>query len=174
MAESQGAQSESSVLILRKPTPEDGPGITALIRGSPPLDANSAYCHLLQCTHFAETCVVAERSGVILGWVGAHRPPSSPHELFVWQIAVDPQLRGGGLARRMLETLADRESLRDATALTATITPANAASWALFTAFARTRGAQLSREPLFERDRHFGGAHDTEWLVEIEPLNPSR
>lgn len=162
------------MLILRRPRPEDGPGVTALIRRSPPLDPNSAYCHLIQCTHFADTCVVAERSGMILGWVAAHRPPSSPRQVFVWQVAVDPSMRGSGLASRMLDILAARRAVRDATTLTATITPDNAPSWALFTAFARSRGARLARKRLFDRERHFGGAQDTEWLVAIRPLHLSQ
>ena len=170
----QGTNSDSKVLILRKPTPEDGPGVTALIRGSPPLDPNSAYCHLIQCTHFSDTCVVAERSGVVLGWIAAYRPPSEPDQIFVWQVAVDPAARGTGLAGRMLDALAERPEVRDAAALTATITPENTPSWALFNAFARDRGTKLTREPLFDQERHFGGAHGTEWLVAIRPLHPSQ
>lgn len=158
---------------LRKPTAEDGPDVSDLIRRAPPLDTNSAYCHLIQCTHFADTCVVAERAGRIVGWVSAHRPPTAPDRIFVWQVAVDPSARGTGLGGRMLDALAARHEVADATALTATITADNAASWALFTAFARRRGASIDRSAMFDRDRHFAGAHDTEWLATISPLHPS-
>ena len=164
---------QGSILILRKPVLEDGPGISALIRKSPPLDANSAYCHLVQCAHFADTCVVAERSGQILGWVSAHRPPSAPDQIFVWQVVVDEAARGTGLAARMLDILAARPAVADADALTATITAQNEPSWALFNGFARKRGASLARAPMFDAERHFGGAHDTEWLVTVQPLHPS-
>jgi L-2,4-diaminobutyric acid acetyltransferase len=161
------------VIILRKPGPDDGKLVSALVRGAPPLDANSAYCHLIQCSHFADTCVVAERSGLILGWVSAHRPPSAPDQLFVWQVAVHPDARGLGLASRMLAALAARPAAGGATALTATVTEANEPSWALFNAFARSRGARATRAPLFDRDRHFGGTQDSEWLITIAPLHPN-
>jgi hypothetical protein len=54
--------------------------------------------------------------------------------------------------------------------LRATIIERNVASWALFESFARDRGAPLTRTMLFERERHFAGANETEWQVEIGPL----
>src|SRR3546814_14667808 len=46
--------------VLRTPLTEDGPSISRLVGDCPPLDVNSAYCNLLQCTHFVDTTVVAE------------------------------------------------------------------------------------------------------------------
>ena len=62
---------------LRKPTASDGADIWELVRSCRPLDENSMYCNLLQCDHFADTCVLAELSGEavvggILGIEGAH------------------------------------------------------------------------------------------------------
>ena len=88
--------------MLRPPTAEDASRVARLIASSPPLDVNSVYCNLLQCT--------------------------------------------------------------------TTITQDNAASWRLFEAFARRHGATLQRTPRFERERHFAGAHDTEWEARIAPL----
>lgn len=144
--------------------------MTALIAASPPLDVNSAYCNLLQCTDFAGTCVLAEREGRPVGWVSAYRPPATPECLFIWQVAVAAEARGEGLAGKMLDALLARPAAAGATALTTTITPDNAASWALFEAFARRHGARLERAPRFERDAHFAGAHETEWQARIAPL----
>ena len=144
--------------------------MTALIAASPPLDVNSAYCNLLQCTDFAGTCVLAEREGRPVGWVSAYRPPATPECLFIWQVAVAAEARGEGLAGKMLDALRPRPAAAGATALTTTITPDNAASWALFEAFARRHGARLERAPRFERDAHFAGAHETEWQARIAPL----
>ena len=160
-------------LTLRRPRAEDGPAVTELIRACPPLDANSAYCNLVQCLHFADTCVIAERAGVVVGWVSAHRPPGFPEQIFVWQVAVRACARGTGLASRMLDALISRPAARDAKVLTTTITTSNAASWALFGAFARNRGLTLTKAPLFEREKHFRGAHETEWQATIGPLTPS-
>lgn len=156
---------------MRPPCAEDGPAVTALISDCPPLDPNSAYCNLLQCTHFAETCVVAERNDQIVGWISGHLPPLDPSRFFVWQVAVHREARGEGLAGRMLEELLARPAAQSATYLVSTITQDNDASWALFGGFARRRGVQLVRTPYFERDAHFAGAHDTEWQAEIGPLS---
>lgn len=160
-------------VILRTPTGLDGPAVTALIEASPPLDPNSAYCNLLQCSDFADTCVVAEKDGRIVGWISGYRPPSHPERIFVWQVAVHPSARGLGLGGRMLDELIGRPAVQGATTLTTTITQGNPASWALFTAFARRHGAQLTKSPRFERDAHFAGAHDTEWQASIAPLPSS-
>jgi L-2,4-diaminobutyric acid acetyltransferase len=159
-------------LIFRKPTAEDGHRVHNLIASSPPLDVNSAYCNLLQCSDFADTCVLAERDGKLAGWISAYRPPNAPERLFVWQVAVDASARGEGLALRMLEELAARPEVGSAEVLTTTITEDNAASWALFKAFARNRGSELTSSPRFEREKHFAGEHDTEWEAQIA-LRPS-
>lgn len=152
------------------PQPADGPAITRLVATSPPLDPNSAYCNLLQCTDFRETCVVAESAAVILGWVSAYRPPVSPERLFVWQVAVAREARGQGLALEMLDELLTRPAIAGVSMLTTTITEENRASWGLFQAFARRHGAALTKAPRFEREAHFAGAHDTEWEARIAPL----
>lgn len=152
------------------PQAEDGPGVSRLIASSPPLDRNSVYCNLLQCTDFRETCVLAERSGKLVGWISAYRPPQSPEQIFVWQVAVDSSARGEGLALKMLDALLARPAVAGAQALTTTITEDNGASWALFQAFARRHGAALSKSPRFDRGAHFAGAHDTEWEARIAPL----
>lgn len=152
------------------PNATDGPAVSRLIAACPPLDVNSAYCNLLQCTDFAETCVLAERAGRIVGWISAYRPPASPECLFVWQVAVADEARGDGLARRMLDELVSRPAAAGAVALTTTITASNVASWSLFEGFARRHGARLERTPRFERDTHFAGARETEWQARISPL----
>jgi L-2,4-diaminobutyric acid acetyltransferase len=161
---------EGGPIQFRMPCAEDGPRVSGLIAASPPLDVNSAYCNLLQCTDFRETCVVAERAGKLLGWISAYRPPAEPDRLFVWQVAGDPDARGEGLALRMLEALLARSAAAGATTLSTTVTADNRASWALFKAFARGHGATLTKSPRFEREAHFAGAHDTEWEVCISPL----
>lgn len=157
---------------LRRPTSADAADVSRLIAACPPLDTNSLYCNLLQCSYFAETCVVAESGHGLAGWISGFRSPDKNDELFVWQVAVAPHARGTGLAGRMLDQLIARcagpsgRPLHIAT----TITEENAASWALFGALARRHNASFARRPLFERVAHFGGAHDTEHLVSIGPI----
>lgn len=168
--ESPKRTTDCAGLNMRSPVAEDGPAITALIAACPPLDPNSAYCNLLQCSDFADTCIVAEKDGRIVGWISGYRPPSHPERIFVWQVAVDSSARGIGLGGRMLDELLSRPAVRGATTLTTTITEENPASWGLFTAFARRHDAELTRSERFKRDAHFAGAHDTEWQASISPL----
>ncbi len=160
-------------MTIRAPKPTDGPAVTALIAASPPLDQNSAYCNLLQCSDFADTCVVAEQGDALLGWVSAYLAPADPTRLFLWQIAIAPEARGQRLGLRMLDALIRLPACEGADRLTTTITKDNAASWALFTRFAERIGATMSDAPHFERSRHFAGAHATEHLVTIAPLSRS-
>lgn len=156
---------------FRRPLAADGPAVTALIAACPPLDRNSRYCNLLQCEHFADHCVIAEKAGRIIGWVSGYRPPSDPKAFFVWQVAVSSEGRGRRLASRMVSALLGRPAQRGVTHLITTITDDNAASWALFRSLARDWDASLDRSALFERETHFAGAHATEYLARIGPIN---
>ncbi|ODA66318.1 L-2,4-diaminobutyric acid acetyltransferase [Methyloligella halotolerans] len=162
--------SSKGEIQFRTPRPEDGPDVTDLIANCPPLDTNSAYCNLLQCSHFADTCVVAERDGELVGWISGYRPPSNPDQIFVWQVAVSKTARGEGLGGRMLSELVSRPAVRGCTALITTVTEDNDASWGMFGGFAKRHGMTLTKDPLFEREKHFAGKHDTEWQATIGPL----
>lgn len=153
----------SGRITMRHPTAKDGAGVAALISSSPPLDINSTYCVLLQCTHFAQTCILAERDGQLMGWISGYAPPTHTDSLFVWQVAVAEQARGTGLASRMLDALVARPALSGLNTLRTTITADNAASWRLFESFAQRHGGEISRLPLFEQDAHFAGQHATEF-----------
>ncbi|WP_026759133.1 diaminobutyrate acetyltransferase [Sediminimonas qiaohouensis] len=154
-------------VTFRAPTSEDGSDVWDLIRSSGPLDENSIYCNLVQCEHFADTCVIAELDGEIVGWISAFIPPDEADTLFVWQVAVGEAARGRGVAKKMLAELFARPACADVTQLKTTITADNAASWALFNSFAENMDAELEREPHYERDAHFGGKHATEYMVTI-------
>ncbi|WP_116599198.1 diaminobutyrate acetyltransferase [Primorskyibacter marinus] len=154
-------------LEFRKPTAKDGSNICDLIEACKPLDENSMYCNLIQCDHFADTCIVAEQDGQIVGWISGHIPPSQEDTLFVWQVAVHPDARGIGLAGRMLADLIERDELDDVKQIQTTITGDNDASWGLFKGFAKRIGADVSDEPHFTRKDHFDGRHATEHMVTI-------
>ena len=141
-----------------------------LVDACPPLDPNSSYCNLLQCSHFGATSMAAFRDGKLCGSVTAYRIPSRPDTLFVWQVAVHPDARGCGLARTMLRKLVALPTLQDIRFVETSITPGNEASWRLFTGFATELHADMARSVMFDRDQHFLGAHETEHLVRIGPL----
>ena len=159
---------------FRPPIAADGPAITALIAACPPLDRNSRYCNLLQCEHFADHCAIAEKAGRIVGWVSGYRPPSDPAAFFVWQVAVSAEGRGKQLASRMIADLLTRPAQDGVTHMITTITADNQASWGLFRSLARKWNAELERSALFERETHFAGAHATEYLARIGPIDRTK
>lgn len=163
--------STTSAIILRKPGKADGFALHQLVAACPPLDPNSVYCNLLQCSHFADTAVAAELNGELVGFISGYMPPAQPDTLFVWQVAVHEKGRGQGLAKRMLHAILERDACRSVTHLETTITPDNEASWALFRAFARDKGAELKHHEHFEKDAHFGGQHASEHLLRIGPFS---
>ena len=188
---------------LRPPIDSDGLPLNRLIGSCPPLDTNSVYCNLLQCTHFADTSIIAETNvaetnvagtnvveenaaenraaeahssetqAELLGFISAYVIPNRPNTLFIWQVAVSELARGQGLAIRMLKQLLNRENLRQVQFLETTITPENTASWAMMERFAQVCDSPLVKQPFFDKMTHFDGQHESEVLVKIGPF-PTR
>lgn len=159
---------------LRTPTADLGAAVAQLIRECPPLDPNSTYCNLLQCSHFAETSVAAMRQGELIGFISGYRIPEQPDTLFIWQVAVSEKARGKALATRMLEHILTRPNSQDITHLETSITPDNQASWALFKGLAKRLDTPITSSVLFDKERHFSGAHDSELLVRIGPFQQQK
>ena len=168
--ERRGEGSEPS--ICRTPTALDGATVHALVARCAPLDPNSLYCNLLQCTHFAATSALAEAADGVAAWVSGYIPPEQPDCLFVWQVAVAPEARGQGLGRKLIREILDRPACRAVNTVITSITPGNDASWRLFKGLARDLEAPMTESLWFAKDRHFAGRHDCEHLVEIGPFGP--
>lgn len=164
--------SPARALQTRAPEPCDGPAVFDLIARCPPLDANSRYCNLLQCSHFAATSIIATTKAerVAVGFASGYRIPERPDTLFIWQVAVDPAARGQGLALRLLHGLLARSGLADIHFLETTIGPDNRASWALFERLASGLSATIATTTLFDSQRHFAGRHPDEVLLRIGPF----
>ena len=157
-------------LLLRHPKSTDGYQVNQLIERCKPLDTNSTYCNLLQCLHFADTCIMAEdqADGALLGFISAYRKPAEPNTLFVWQVAIDKRARGEGLSRSLLDSLLASDACAGVTHLETTITADNAASWGLFESFARSQATGPGvRHLLFDQQRHFNGDSSGEILFRI-------
>lgn len=157
-------------ITIRAPRREDGAVVWQLVADTAALDDNSMYCNLLQCSHFASTCALAESGGEIVGWVSGYIPPEHPDTYFVWQVCVADRARGRGLAKRLINAVLARDVCRGVSKVQSTITGGNKPSWALFGAIAETLDADLVRQPHFRRDTHFAGRHETEFLVTIGPF----
>ncbi|MDR9499292.1 MAG: diaminobutyrate acetyltransferase [Hydrogenovibrio sp.] len=155
-------------LTFRKPTLQDGYAIYELVKASPPLDVNSSYLYFLQASHFADTCLVVEHDGQLLGFVSAYFQPDATDTLFVWQVVVSKSARGLGLAKKMLRQLVVNQAAHGVKRVTCTISPSNEASQALFRSFAEQYGWTLSCDP-FIREADFGGeGHEAEDLYTVE------
>lgn len=170
MTQENSASGSDQDILLRVPSADDGPALFDLIAACPPLDQNSRYCNLLQVTHFAETAVVAELDGAVVGAITGYLKPQDPTTLFIWQVAVHERARGRRLATRMMEEIADRDVCRQVRFLETTIEPDNAASWKAFEKFAEARNAPSDQSLLFARERHFAGTHGDEVLLRIGPF----
>lgn len=158
-------------VTFRPPTKADGAAVHKLIDACKPLDLNSTYTYLLLCTHFAQTCVLAELDGEIVGFVSAYRKPEDETVLFVWQVAVGAAARGRGVAKRMLSEALERPSCEGVRYIETTIGPSNRASWALFESFAAQRGAACKRESIFQAEDFGEQEHEEEVLLRIGPFN---
>ena len=159
-----------AAITIRSPRREDGATVWQLVADTASLDDNSMYCNLLQCSHFASTCAIAEIDGEVVGWLSGYIAPEHPDTYFVWQVCVAENARGRGLAKRLINAVLARRVCADIRRIQSTITSDNRPSWALFGSVAETLAADLVRQPYFRRDDHFAGRHDTEFLVTIGPF----
>jgi len=162
---------ERTLIDFQVPQSTDGYAVHRLISSCPPLDSNSLYCNLLQCAHFADTAICAKDDEDLAGFVSGYRIPNRLDTLFIWQVAVADGQRGQGLAGRMLCELLQRPICREVAYLETSITPSNRASWILFDKLAMRLETTSQVSPLFEKEEHFQGDHETEILVRIGPFN---
>lgn len=157
---------------LRCPVSEDAKAVWELIQRCEPLDVNSSYAYLLLCTHFSDTCVLAELNGEVVGFVSGYVEPKNPEKLFIWQVAVDARARGMGLGRGMLLEILLRDHCKKVTHLETTVSPSNEASRRMFQGVADRMRTDLKEEPYFKADLMGEDGHEDENLVTIGPFKP--
>ncbi len=155
---------------FREPGIEDAQKIYNLIERSGPLDLNSLYCYLLITDHFCKTSVVAERGINLVGFISAYMHPLKKDTIFVWQVAVDKELRKQGVAGKMLEHLISRPGLSTVSYLETTVNPSNQNSRALFDSFAKKLLAPYSTATLFPEGLFGDTGHEEEVLFRIGPF----
>lgn len=156
---------------IHSPADIDGYELNRLVASSPPLDPNSIYCNLLQCSHFKGTSIAAKLNGKLVGFVSGYIVPERPETLFIWQVVVAEAARGKGLAGHMLLSLLKRPTCQNVSYVETTITPSNGASEALFRRFAKKQGTDMQILDGFDKDTHFNGLHESERLWRIGPLD---
>ncbi len=158
---------EEPTIEFRPPTYSDGTRMWEITRDSQVLDVNSSYAYVLWGRDFSASSIVATVDGRVSGFIMGYTRPDRPDTLLVWQVAVDADQRGHGIAGRMLNSLLDRLAPTGVDRLETTISPDNEASKALFGAVARSRGMTIRSEALFAPS-DFPDAHEAEDLYIIE------
>lgn len=161
---------DTDPFVISLPAATDAAAVHDLIARCRPLDSNSLYCNLLQCTHFAATCALARNGDHTAGFVSGYRPPADPGVLFIWQVAVDATARGHGLAQRLIRDILARESSAGIDRLHTTVTPSNEASRAMFRRLAESLAAPVEIRPHFDRHIHLADHAETEELFSIGPF----
>jgi L-2,4-diaminobutyric acid acetyltransferase len=158
-------------IAFRHPTLEDGNRVYDLVRRCPPLDLNSSYSYFLLCSHFRDTCVVAEDGDRLVGFLSAYLIPDRADTLFAWQMAVDESARGHGLAGKMLDHLLAQPACAEVRSLETTVSPSNQASRRVFFRLAEKLQTGSNEESFLEAG-HFGTeSHEEERLIRIGPWN---
>lgn len=169
--EDQHNDQQADGLTFRPPGVADAADVWRLSRKAGALDENSPYAYLLVCSHFAATSTVAtDGSGKIVGFASCYRPPTSPEAVFVWQIAIDPEMQGRGLGRRLLDAALDQPANRDASFVEATVTESNEPSTRLFRSLAARRDTGCDVSVMFPADAFPDGGHQAELLFRIGPI----
>ncbi len=159
---------------FRNPTVGDGSAVWNLIKDAGTLELNTAYAYLLLCSDFADTSIVAERNGGLLGFVGGYLIPSRPDTVFVWQVGVSADARGEGVASRLLDHLVLSDGCRDVRYLETTVTPSNKPSRALFGSLARRGESSLEESEGFPESVFPEGGHEAERRLRIGPIDKSK
>ncbi|MEN6475206.1 MAG: diaminobutyrate acetyltransferase [Syntrophaceae bacterium] len=171
MDSSTGILYDKSGIVFRKPEIKDGAGIYALVKRSKPLDVNSLYSYILLSAHFADTCIVADIQGDIVGYISGFLPPGFDDTLFVWQVAVGEEVRKKGVAISMVKALLQRPCLSGVKWIDTTVTPSNDASTRLFQSLARILSTSLHTSVFFTEDLFEGQSHEEEVLFRIGPFS---
>ena len=164
---------DAASLRIRPPRLEygDGAAMWRMARESGVLEENAEYTYHMFSHFFGEACVIAEVEGKPAGFIAGFRPPDRPDAVFVWQVAVDQDYRGQGIASTMLHGLLHRLS-PDVQFLEATVAPSNEASQRTFRRVARDLDTLCNETVLFPAERFGGPSHEDEVLFRIGPVAP--
>lgn len=103
---------------LLKPNKSHTKEIIKLVKDTKVLDVNSEYLYYLQSIHFKDYCCVAidEKTNKVVGFVSGYLIPNE-NTLFIWQVAVNSNYRGLGLAQKLILKIAKEKHVEILTLL---------------------------------------------------------
>lgn len=139
-----------------------------LAKNSKVLDVNTPYSYVMWSTYFQKTSMIATYKNERIGFVSGYILPDKDDTLFVWQVAVDENYRGFGLATRMIKGLVD--SLDEVKFIEATVTPSNEPSSNLFKGIAKKHGTECSISLCFSKADFPYDDIEEEYTYRIGPI----
>lgn len=158
-------------LAFRTPTENDGKEMFRIVKDSQVLDVNSSYSYLMWGKFFNKTSIVVQHEDEVIGFVTGFIQPNSPDTLFVWQVAVDKQYRGNGLATKLIMELSNKLKNQNIQYIEATVTPSNEPSSNLFKGLAKRYETECKIYECFAKDQFPDATHEAEYAYKIGPLN---
>lgn len=141
-----------------------------LAKNSKVLDVNSDYCYLMWSTYFPNSSMVATYNHQVIGFITGFVPPENKDTLFIWQIAIDEDYRGNGLATKMIDALYSQMKNQNIRYIEATVTPSNTPSNKLFSGLARKKGANYTITRCFEQEDFPDNTTEEEFAYRIGPI----
>lgn len=141
-----------------------------IVKDSGVLDVNSAYSYLMWGKYFSETSCVALNDNKVIGFVSGFIQPEQTDTLFVWQIAIDSDFQGKGLATQLLEELLSQLKHKNINFLEATVTPTNIPSSKLFHKIANNHNTDCTIKTCFTKEQFPDKTTEEEQTHRIGPL----
>ncbi|MCM8540934.1 MAG: diaminobutyrate acetyltransferase [Lentisphaeraceae bacterium] len=137
-------------ISIRNAVGGDGVRIWDLIKTHGGLDLNSVYCYMMICHHYGNSCYIAESDNKLAGFVTSYYLPEHLETLFVWQIGVNPEMRGCGVASQLLDSIVKKHP--NVNEINTTIEPGNTASITLFSSFAKRNDFSLDSKKFIRKE----------------------
>src|SRR5699024_232781 len=161
----------NQTIFFREPTDSDGKEKYRIVEETTVLDVHSSYSYLLSSKFFSKTSIISTCDDKVMGFVSGFLQPDSPDTLFVWQVAVDSDFRGYGLATTLIQQLIDQvDEKKDVQYLEATVTPSNIPSSKLFQGLAKKNDTDCSIFECFKEEHFPDPDHEAEMTYRIGPL----
>jgi len=138
-----------------------------LVANRPYVGLNSRYTYFLLAKDFADTCVVAEQDGGVVGFSSGYVPPDRPDTFFNWEVVVHKDFRGNGLQKQMILFQLELTGVRY---FEGTVNPSNEASKRNYSELAKMLNAKCEEHLLFSSEDFENDGHEPEILFRIGPI----
>src|SRR5690625_3239370 len=134
------------------------------------LDMNSSYCYLMWSKFFNKTSIIAYEGEEAVGFVSGFIQPESKDTLFIWQIAINSDFRGRGIATKLVTKLLNQLKNEKIRFLEATVTRSNLASSNLFKGIAKKYDTEYEIKKCFGKEDFPEESSETEFTYRIGPF----